>query len=606
VAKPEEIDLLHVAESISDGAPVDWARLQPAAGDVHASVMLRQMAVLERIASFHRADEKSGTPTDEHPAARVDAAVEQQVWGHFRLLDKIGEGSFGVVYRAQDSKLESEVALKLLLSTGTRAARVLKEARLLARVQHPNVVRVYGTDQIDGRVGIWMEFVKGRTLASLLQAHGPFGAREAAGIGVDLCRALAAVHGAGVMHGDLKAHNVMREAGGRTVLMDFGTGKDLAADLQLKDEGSDDFAGTPLYVAPEVFDGQPRTRLSEMYSLGVLLYHLVTNAYPVDGRSRSELERAHRNHERKRLRDARPDLPEEFIYAVERAISVDPRERYASAGAFEAALARCTGGGTELQPAPRRWTPMGLAAGIGALAIVAGTMYTLGQRWMDTPASRASAASARLLAAPAAPATAPVVPAAASESAYQIDTALYRVRGDSERRLLPGERVAPGDGLFVKLRVSVPAYVYIVNEDDQDESYLLFPLPGQSVTNPVPPGIINRIPGASDGGDYNWQVTSAGGREHFLIFASPERLPAFEKIFAGLPRPQIGRSVHQARLGADALSRLRGVGGLTAARPSANTSPLAQLFPTPLGETEETARGLWVRQLTVENPATSR
>jgi hypothetical protein len=297
-------------------------------------------------------------------------------------------------------------------------------------------------------------------------------------------------------------------------------------------------------------------------------------------------------------------LPEEFIFAVERAVSVDPGERYASAGAFEAALARCTGGGTAPQPAPRRWTPMGLAAAIGALAIVAGTTYWLGQRWMDTPAPSASAEYVRPFAEPAAAAA--VVPAAAVESAYQIETALYRVRGDSERRLRPGEQVAPGDGLFVKLRVSVPAYVYIVNEDDNDEGYLLFPLPGQSIANPVPAGMTNRIPGTQSGGAYNWQVTSAGGREHFLIFASPERLPAFEKIFAGLPQPELGRTVHNLRLGLEALSRLRGVGGLTAAPARKNSSSLALLYPTPLSESEETARGLWVRQLTVENPGTSR
>src|SRR5439155_25004873 len=106
----------------------------------------------------------------------------------------------------------------------------LKEARHLARVRHPNVVSVYGADLADGWVGVWMELIKGRSLAELLESQGLFSAREATVVGMDLCRALAAVHAAGQMHGDMKAHNVMREDGGRTVLMDFGTGKDLTID----------------------------------------------------------------------------------------------------------------------------------------------------------------------------------------------------------------------------------------------------------------------------------------------------------------------------------------------------------------------------------------
>ena len=593
MAKPEEIDLLHVASSISDGAPVDWAQVRPPGGDVHASAVLGEMALLEQIASFHRATEPSGTPTGERPASRLKGG-EPSTWAHFHLLEKIDEGTFGAVYRARDTKLQSEVALKLLPPSVDGSSRVLKEARLLARVQHLNVVKVYGTDQVDGRVGIWMELVKGRTLANLLKTHGPFGAREAAGIGVDLCRALAAVHAAGLMHGDVKAHNVMREAGGRTVLMDFGTGKDLES-RGPEDMAADDFAGTPLYVAPEVFDGQPRTKRAEIYSLGVLLFHLVTNAYPVEGRSRSELEQAHRRDERKRLRDVRPDLPEEFVYAIERAVSVDPLERYASAGAFEAALARLIGGTPEIEAPRRRWTVMGLAAAIAVLATAGVATYWMGQRRVGGPPASAATAPLLASAASAAPATAP-------ELAYQIDAAFYRARGDSERRLRPGERVAPGDGLFVKLRVSVPAYVYIVNEDDQDESYLEFPLPGQNITNPLPAGTTSRIPGT----DVNWLVTSAGGREHFLIFASPEPQPAFEQVLAALPHPEVGRVVQQARLPEDAVRRLRGVGGLTAAPGRANTLQLALRFPTPLGEAEETARGLWVRQLTVDNSATGR
>jgi hypothetical protein len=187
------------------------------------------------------------------------------------------------------------------------------------------------------------------------------------------------------------------------------------------------------------------------------------------------------------------------------------------------------------------------------------------------------------------------------ESDYKIETAVYRERASKEQRLRPGEAVAPGDGLFVKLRVSVPAYVYIVNEDDQGESYLLFPLPGQAITNPLPAGVSNRIPGTRDA-EVNWKVSSAGGQEHFLVFASPERQPVFEEMFANLPRPEPGRPVRPRRLGSESLSRLRSVGGLTSPAPKANALRLAQMFRIPLSETEETARGLWIRQLTVDNP----
>jgi serine/threonine-protein kinase len=592
VDKPDEHELLQVATAVSDGVAVDWANLPSPQAPSQATAVLREMAVLDRIAQFHRKEIESQTPTDVRRGNETQA-LEHEVWGHFRLLEKIGKGTFGVVYRARDTKLDSEVALKLLNS----AFELPTEARNLARVRHPNVVTVYGTDQIDGRIGIWMEFVNGRTLGSLLKSNGPYGAREAAGIGVDLCRALAAVHAAGLVHGDVKAHNVMRAAGGRTVLMDFGTGKDLVIEAEVSESGGDDFAGTPLYVAPEVFEGQPRTKRSEIYSLGVLLYHLVTDAYPVEGRTRAELERAHRNGERKFLRDARPDLPDDFVYAVERALSVDPQERYATVGAFEAALAHLSDARPAPQPVPRPKPILLVAATLIGAAGLAGATYWLGNR-STTPASAPAVTTATPSGASTA-ASAP--PASVAESAYQIDTALYRVRGTSEQRLRPGERVAPGDGLFVKLRVSIPAYVYIVNEDDQGESYLLFPLPGQAITNPLPAGVSNRIPGTRDS-EVNWKVSSAGGQEHFLVFASPERQPVFEEMFANLPRPEADRATRPPRLGSESLSRLRSVGGLTAPAPKATALRLADLFRTPLGDAEETARGLWVRQLTVDNP----
>jgi serine/threonine protein kinase len=260
---------------------------------------------------------------------------------------------------------------------------------------------VYGTDQIDGRIGIWMEFVNGRTLGSLLKSNGPYGAREAAGIGVDLCRALAAVHAAGLVHGDVKAHNVMRAAGGRTVLMDFGTGKDLVIEAEVSGSGGDDFAGTPLYVAPEVFEGQPRTKRSEIYSLGVLLYHLVTDAYPVEGRTRAELERAHRNGERKFLRDATSRSSDDFVYAVERALSVNRRSGMRPSGPSRRRWRVSVTCGRRRSPCrgpnPFCWCAAALVGAAG----LAGATYWLGQidrprpRLVDDRGQRASTGSVR-------------------------------------------------------------------------------------------------------------------------------------------------------------------------------------------------------------------
>ena len=179
-------------------------------------------------------------------------------WGSFTLLARVGFGGFGEVYRAWDPHLQREVALKLLLPgvVGDEAEyeAMLREARALASLRHPNVVPVYGIDRHNGRVGFWTDFVHGKTLSVLVDEQGTFGAREAALIGLDVTRALSAVHRAGLLHRDIKAENVMREQGGRILLMDFG--------LSSLDHAAANIAGTPNYMAPELFEGGQRDRKS--------------------------------------------------------------------------------------------------------------------------------------------------------------------------------------------------------------------------------------------------------------------------------------------------------------------------------------------------------
>jgi len=344
-----------VAAAVADGSVVDWAGLGATPMSPADRTLLAELRVLQEVHGLHRASQTppaldgsdpatAGTSreTDKPrpPQAIADATTIEQTtaedqWGPLTIREVLGSGGFGVVYRAWDPNLATEVALKVLKREVDTSRGYIDEARLLARVRHPNIVSIYGADRSNGQVGLWMELVRGRTLKQALKEQGKFGAREAALVGLDLTRALAAVHGAGLVHRDVKPHNVMREDGGRIVLMDFGAGTERA------DQGGRPakYAGTPLYMAPEMFDHEYPTPATDLYSLGILLYHLVTGSYPVDGANGDEVKAAHARGERRRLRDVRPDLPTEFVRIVERAIDPDPAKRYTSAGELEADLA---------------------------------------------------------------------------------------------------------------------------------------------------------------------------------------------------------------------------------------------------------------------------
>jgi eukaryotic-like serine/threonine-protein kinase len=367
-----ESALLEIASSVADGEPVDWSAVAALATDERERALIGRLKIIASIGDVHRStDDAEAPPADGastldvrgrvvgHIRPAVGAlAVERSPaaesvgdpgpsgvrWGRLLLQERVGAGVYGEVFRAFDESLRRDVAVKLLRASGRSAdllaAKVLNEGRLLARVRHRNVVTVHGVDTHDGRVGLWMEFIRGNTLEQLLERQGPFGGREASLLGQDLCRALAAVHAAGLVHRDVKAQNVIREEGGRLVLMDFGTGLLLEDDEAVK---ASPVAGTPLYLSPEVLTGSDASPQSDIYSLGVLLFHLVTGSYPYVARSLSELRRMQERGERKRLHDLRPDLSEGFVHVVERALESDPAQRYASVGAMQRGLTHALG-----------------------------------------------------------------------------------------------------------------------------------------------------------------------------------------------------------------------------------------------------------------------
>jgi hypothetical protein len=414
-------------------------------------------------------------------------------------------------------------------------------------------------------------------------------------IGVDLSRALAAVHGESVVHGDIKARNVMRAEGGRTVLMDFGSARDLRRDEE--DDGHPT-TGTPLYIAPEVFAGGPPTKASDIYSLGVLLYFLTTGAYPVGGTTASDVERRHaEGARRKPLRDVRPDLPHAFIQVVDRALAQKPEDRHQSAGELESDLTKALGAGPRPVPAPvpRAWRT-GL---IAALLIAAAAIAWLLLRDQFTPVDNRQATAQPTVA--GTPTTAPV---SSATDEYRIHATLYREHDSQEVPLADGGRVFPADNLSLRVTATVPIHIYVVNEDDNGESWLIYPLDAEGAMTPLSAAQRHRLPTPPGRDQISWTVTSRGGREHFLLFASTKPpAPAFAKIFANLPRPQAGRPVNYQRVSGQTLQMLRGIGGLTSTgnRSGADTSLLKE-FTIPLAPGEETVRGIWVRQLTLDNP----
>jgi hypothetical protein len=387
--------LRRLSARLARGRSVDWEAEERAALTESERAAIRELKVVAAMTAFHDAvqsgDESTGmevsvsvarslvagasvgaTSVDDAPPSLPPGAR----WGHLEILELTGRGAFGEVYRARDTRLDRVVALKLLAAEAPSAGdEVVREARLIARVRHPHVVTVHGADRIDGRVGIWMEYLRGETLNRLLKERGALDAREAALIGIDLCRALSAVHAAGIAHRDVKLANVMRAEGGRIVLMDFGLSHETSPAGRLPQ--SRRLSGTPLFMAPEVLNGAREDARSDIYSLGVVLFALVTGSLPVQAATFSELLSRHERHETRRARDLRPDLPESFVQFLDRALDPDPGARFQSAGEAEKALLHSLGAAVrETSPEPavakRRWLVPALAG--AALLVLAASV----------------------------------------------------------------------------------------------------------------------------------------------------------------------------------------------------------------------------------------
>jgi serine/threonine-protein kinase len=262
--------------------------------------------------------------------------------GPYRLVEKIGAGANGEVYLAEDTRLHRRVAIKTLsVLEGDRLADVrrwvLREARAAARLNHPNIAAVYDVLETDDAGHIIMEYVPGQNLSRRIR-DGPLRPPRALEIGVQLAEALAAAHDRGVIHRDLKPSNVMLTPEGTVKILDFGLARthaidDASAPLRSSQWTGEarKIVGTPAYIPPEHYMGEPADARGDIYSLGVTLFELFTGVRPFEGRSSGDLTAAILSDPTPHARDRNPAVPEALDAIVYRAMARLPDQRFHSA-----------------------------------------------------------------------------------------------------------------------------------------------------------------------------------------------------------------------------------------------------------------------------------
>lgn len=264
------------------------------------------------------------------PSAAAAASADILAGGRYELLEVLGRGGVGVVYRARDRALDEILAIKLLAGPSSGDAqeieRFKREIITARKITHPNVIRIHELGFSGTEAFISMELLPGGTLADVIEKESPIPVRRAVDIAIGVCEGLEAAHAQGIVHRDLKPDNVLFDAGGNPKLVDFGLAR--LATSTTKTVG---FSGTPFYMSPEQADGSEVTARSDLYSLGVLLYELFTGKLPFVADSLVRIAMLHANEPPPSPRAVRPDLPRDLEAMLLKALQKDPMQRYARA-----------------------------------------------------------------------------------------------------------------------------------------------------------------------------------------------------------------------------------------------------------------------------------
>jgi beta-lactam-binding protein with PASTA domain/tRNA A-37 threonylcarbamoyl transferase component Bud32 len=276
--------------------------------------------------------------------AVTDPLIDTLFDGRYRIVRKIGAGGMANVYLAEDQELGRRVAIKILNDRHANddqfVERFRREAKNAAALSHPNIVSIYDRGEAEGTYYIAMEYLEGRSLKELIVGRGPAPVNIAIEYARQILSALRFAHRHGIVHRDIKPHNVLVDGEGRVKVTDFGIAR--AGTSQMTEAGS--IVGTAQYLSPEQARGTNVDQRSDLYSLGVVLYELLTGEAPFEGDTPVEVAMKHLSTVPDAPSTHRPDLPRELDLVVLRALAKDPEDRYQSAEEMEADLARVARG----------------------------------------------------------------------------------------------------------------------------------------------------------------------------------------------------------------------------------------------------------------------
>ena len=336
---------------------VSPCKLRPAIPAAVERVILRALSPVPKdryyTATEMLEDFVSDAGTFQVPAAAptvTESGFEQRLrralGDDYELLEEIGAGGFGGVYRARDLALERDVAIKVLHPSLTADLGVMerfrREAQLAARLRHPNIVSIYDIQSRAGLTWYTMEFVPGANLGQVVKRQGPLSVDQTERLLVETLSALEHAHGLGLIHRDLKPENMLIEPDGRLRITDFGLA--LAIRGGARFGGATSRSGTPQFAAPEQLLGERVDQRADLYSLGAVAYFALLGRVPFAGKTPEQILASQTTEDLPALAAERRDVSRELEDVLRRALRSDPAERFHSAGAFRAAVSSALGG----------------------------------------------------------------------------------------------------------------------------------------------------------------------------------------------------------------------------------------------------------------------